>query len=159
MSQSAGAMASGWKNLISSSGHSGASPPLDALRRKLTKGLEVRAEQVEARRGEEVRAVVVVTDTGNIGELEAGIVCREFYDETVSSGEHSSRSTLNAVEYESWQPLQCMEGEYPVTLTIPAHAPYSYAGDCLSFRWEIVARGRKKLALDAQASQEVWVRP
>jgi len=152
-------MASGWKNLISSSGHSGSSPPLDALRRKLTKGLEVRAEQTEARRGDEVRAVVVVTDTGNIGELEAGIVCRELYDETVSSGENSSRCTLTNVEYEAWQALQCMEGEYAVTVTIPAHAPYSYAGDCLSFRWEIVARGRKKLALDAQASQEVWVRP
>ena len=158
MSESAGAMASGWKKLVSS-GHSSSSPPLDALRRKLTKGLEVRAEQTEARRGDEVRALVVVTDTGNIGELEAGIVCREFYDETVSTNDGSTRSTLNAVEYESWQPLQCMEGEYPVTLTIPAHAPYSYAGDCLSFRWEIVARGRKKLALDAQASQEVWVRP
>ena len=147
----------GWKNLRSS-GHATSGPTLDTLRRKLTKGLEVRVEQPEARRGDDVQAVVVVTEPEGLGELEVGIVCREFYDETVSSGEGSSRTTSNAVEYEAWQPMQCVRGEHAVTLTIPTEAPYSYAGDCLSFRWDVVARGRKRLALDAQASQEIAVR-
>ena len=84
-------------------------------------------------------------------------MCREFYDEIVSDSDSASRCTLDAVEYESWQPLQCVRGEHAVTLTVPGQAPYSYAGHCLSFRWEVVARGRKRMALDAQASQEIAV--
>jgi hypothetical protein len=147
----------GWRNL-KSSGQTTSGPTLDTLRRKLTKGLEVRVEQPEARRGGDVRAVVVVTEPGDLGDLEVGLVCREFYDETVSTADSSSRETLDAVEYEAWQPMQCVRGEHGVTLTIPEQAPYSYAGDCLSFRWEVVARGRKRMALDAQASQEIAVR-
>ena len=147
----------GWRNL-KSSGQATSGPTLDTLRRKLTKGLEVRVEQPEAHRGDDVRAVVVVTEPDGLGDLEVGLVCREFYDETVSTADSSSRATLDAVEYEAWQPIQCVRGEHGVTLTIPAQAPYSYAGDCLSFRWEVVARGRKRMALDAQASQEIAVR-
>jgi hypothetical protein len=42
---------------------------------------------------------------------------------------------------------------------VPAEAPFSYDGELLCFRWELVARGRRKHRLDAQARQEVSVLP
>ncbi len=47
----------------------------------------------------------------------------------------------------------------PGLATKPAHAPFSYEGSCLSFKWEVVARGRRARKLDARASQEISVRP
>ncbi len=150
-------MSPSWKKLIGSKGGS----PLDGLRKALTKGLEIRVEQPEARRGEDVRALVVVTEPDRLGQLEVGLVCAEYYDEQVRDhdmdGSNTHRTTSRAVEYEQWEHLDCVVGEHEVTLTIPAHAPYSYDGDCLSFRWEVVARGRKS-GLDAQAGQEIAVR-
>jgi hypothetical protein len=151
-----------WKNLVSSKGRSGGSP-LDVLRKKLTKGLEIRVDQPEARRGEQIGAVVVVTEPERLGQLEAGLVCTEHYDEEVSSsdadgGHSTSRSTSRAIEHEDWQLVECIAGEHRVSFTIPAHAPYSYEGDCLSFRWEVVARGRRS-GLDAQAAQGIAVHP
>lgn len=95
--------------------------------------------------------------------LEVGLVCPEHYDEEVrdhgmDGHDATRRTTSRAVEYEQWQHLDCVAGEHEVTLTIPAHAPYSYDGDCLSFRWEVVARGRKS-GLDGQAGQQIAVRP
>ena len=58
-----------------------------------------------------------------------------------------------------WQPLPSMAGEHSVRLAIPASAPFSYEGSCLSFHWEVVARGRRDRKLDARASQEISVRP
>jgi len=149
-----------WKKLASSGGYSW-SLSLDGLRNKLAKGLEVRVEQPEARRGDEIEALVVVTQPEEMGELEAGLVCTEFYDEETHSGNDggTSRTTSRATEYESWQPVQCVQGEHSVRFTIPPQGPFSYAGDCLSLKWEVVARGRRDRALDRRASQEISVHP
>jgi hypothetical protein len=151
---------SGWKKLLKS-GSVGFTPSLDGLRRKLTKGLEVRVDRAEARRGDEIDAVVVVSEPERLGEIEVSLVCTEYYDEeTHSSSEGgSTRTTSTAVAYESWQPVPGLQGEHGVRLTIPADAPFSYDGDCLSFRWEVVACGRKNRGLDARASQKIGVRP
>ncbi len=134
-------------------------PSLDGLRKKLTKGLEVRVDQPQAGRGEHVHAVVIVTEPERLGQLEVGLVCTEFYDEQVSSGEDgSSRTTFTATEHESWQPVQCVQGEHSVSFTIPTHVPYSYDGSYLSYKWEVVARGRRS-GLDAHAAQVIAVRP
>jgi len=153
--------ASVWKKLVSSGGYSW-SLSLDGLRRKLAKGLEVRVDQLEARRGDEIEALIVVTEPERLGELEAGLVCTEHYDETTSSGTDSGgtrRTTTKAVEHEQWQPLPGGLGEHSVRFTIPPQAPFSYEGSCLSFSWEVVARGRRTRKLDARASQEISVRP
>ncbi len=150
----------GWKKLVTTGSHSW-SPSLDGLRKKLAKGLEVRVDQPEVRRGEEIEALVVVAEPEGLGELEAGLVCTEHYDEEVHTGSDSgtSRMTCDAVEHEAWQPLPSMAGEHSVRLAVPANAPFSYEGSCLSFRWEVVARGRRDRKLDARASQEISVRP
>ena len=149
-----------WKKLAGSGGYSW-SLSLDGLRNKLAKGLEVRVEQPEARRGDEIEAVVVVTQPEEMGELEAGLVCTELYDEETHSGSDggASRTTSKATEYESWQPVQCLQGEHSVRFTIPPQGPFSYSGDCLSLKWEVVARGRRDRALDRRASQEISVHP
>jgi len=46
-----------------------------------------------------------------------------------------------------------------VRLPIPPEAPFSYDGDCLSFRWKVVARGRRKRRLDAQVKRDITVLP
>ena len=46
-----------------------------------------------------------------------------------------------------------------VRLAIPADAPFSYEGTCLSFKWELVARGHKSRGLDAQARSDLSVLP
>ena len=134
---------------------------LDGLRSKLTKGLEVRVEQPEARRGEEIDALVVVTDPERLGDLEVGLVCTEHYDEEVRTGNQgqTSRTTSEAKAHEAWQPLPSEPGEHAVRLAIPADAPFSYAGGCLSFTWEVVARGRRERALDRRAGHDISVRP
>ena len=136
--------------------------PLDLVRRKLTSGLEVTADRSEARRGEQIEARVTVAEPEQLGDVEVGLVCTEYYDVLVPSagGEHSSsqRSTAEATEYETWLPVPAVQGEHSVRLTIPPQAPFSYQGTCLSFRWEIVARGRRR-GLDAQARPELGVRP
>lgn len=137
-------------------------PSLDGLRKKLTKGLAVRVEQPEARRGEEIQAVVTIVDLAGLGTLEVGLVCVEHYDEETYTGGESggaSRTTSTSTQHEQWQPLPSQQGEHSVRFTIPQQGPFSYEGSCLSLTWEVVARGARKRALDAKASQEITVRP
>jgi len=150
---------SGWQKLTRSGSFSW-SLSLDGLRSKLAKGLEVRVDEPEARRGDEIAALVVVSEPERLGELEVGLVCTEHYDEEIHTGNQgaTTRTTSKAVAHEAWQPLQGA-GEHSVRLAIPPDAPFSYAGSCLSFRWEVVARGRRDRALDARASHEISVRP
>jgi hypothetical protein len=138
--------------------------PLDALRRRLTGGLDVSASDQSVRRGGEVEALVTVSNPRKLGDLEVGIVCTEYYDEedTTSDGDGStttSRSTADDIAHESWSPLESVMGVQSIRFTIPADAPFSYSGECLSFKWEVVARGRKSRRLDAQAKAEFSVLP
>lgn len=137
---------------------------LDRLRRMLTSGLQVEVGEQDVHRGEEIEALVTVSRSRGLGELEVGPVCTESYDYldmwTDSDGEQQqSRKTAEAVAYEAWQPLESVMGAQSVRLRVPPEAPFSYRGECLSFKWEVVARGHKKHALDTQAAQEVSVLP
>lgn len=147
---------SGWKKLVQT-GSTSWTPSLDGLRKKLTKGLEIRVDQPEARRGDEIAALVVVSDPPP-DDLEVGLVCTEHYDEDSHDAESTSRITSTAIAHEAWQPLPGA-GEHSVRLAIPPGAPFSYEGSCLSFRWEVVARGRRDRGLDALTSSEISVRP
>jgi hypothetical protein len=138
--------------------------PLDALRRRLTRGLEVTAGDQSVRRGAEVEALVTISGAGKLGDVQVGVVCTEYYDEedTTSTGNGStstSRSTSDDVAHESWSRVESVTGVQSVRFTIPADAPFSYSGECLSFRWEVVARGHRSRRLDAQARNEFAVLP
>jgi hypothetical protein len=143
--------------------------PLDLLRKLLTKGLQVDVGQPEARRGAEVEALVTISSPRGLGDVEVGLVCTEYYDEETSSTTSSStgsngytstsRTTSSEVAHQAWLPVESSAGVQSVRLAIPAEAPFSYKGHCLSFKWEVVARGRRSRRLDAQARQEISVLP
>jgi hypothetical protein len=142
--------------------------PLDLVRKKLTSGLQVDAAEGPVRRGGEVEALVTISDPAKAGSVEVGLVCTEYFDEDVeqtyrdSDGVQqmqSSRETLEATAHEQWRPLESAAGVQSVRFTIPEKAPFSYEGDCLSFRWEVVARGRRHQRLDALTATTISVDP
>jgi hypothetical protein len=152
-----------WQKLLRTGSISWTVHPLDFLRRRLTSGLEVGASDQAARRGDEVEALVTISSARGLGDVEVGLVCTEFYDEvttsTDSQGTHTSRTTSDATAYEAWLPVESAAGVQSVRFTIPPEAPFSYTGGCLSFKWEVVARGRRRHRLDAQARRDVSVLP
>jgi hypothetical protein len=134
--------------------------PLDFVRQRRTRGLQVDAGEHEVRRGEEVEALVTISSPEGLGDLEVGLVCTEYYDEESTDHEgDTSRATVVAIAHEDWRPVEEVTGVQNVRLAIPADAPFSYEGACLSFKWELVARGHKSRGLDAQAKRELSVLP
>jgi hypothetical protein len=133
--------------------------PIDGLRRWRTRGaLEVGAIQREVRRGEELDARVTIASSS--GAVEVGLVCTELYAAAVSDGDGGRRrGTAAATAYEAWLPVETTLGLHGVRLTVPSHAPFSYEGELLCYRWEVVARGRRKRRLDAQARHAISVLP
>jgi hypothetical protein len=138
--------------------------PLDFLRKRLAKGLQVGASRQELRRGEQVDALVTILSARGLGQVEVGLVCTELYDHKDTSTDYegktqSSRATSAAIAHEAWLPVENTPGVQSVGFTVPPEAPFSYEGSCLSFKWEVVARGRRRRRLDALARQEVSVLP
>jgi hypothetical protein len=112
------------------------------------------------RRGGELDARVTIAGRGRLGEVEVGLVCTEFYECEISDSDGTqSRGTSSATAHEAWLPVEGAPGVHSVRLTVPAEAPFSYEGELLCFTWEVVARGRRKHRLDAQARYEISVLP
>jgi hypothetical protein len=133
--------------------------PIDLLRRRLTRGLQLSVAAQEVRRGDEVEAFVTITNTRALSNVEVGLVCTEYYAHYGKGVDPPGRALTYATAHETWRPVDCTPGVQHVRLRIPTEAPFSYEGDCLSFRWEIVARGRRRRRLDAQASHDISVLP
>jgi hypothetical protein len=134
--------------------------PADALRRRMTEGLDISASDDEVRRGADVEALVTISKPTELGDLQVGVVCTEYYDENATDYEgKTSRCTSEACAHEAWLPVDSLTGVQSVRLPIPLAAPFSYEGSCLSFRWEVVARGHRSRRLDAQARNEFSVLP
>jgi hypothetical protein len=136
--------------------------PIDHLRRRANRGrLRVELSGPEVRRGGELDARVTIADSRGLADVEMGLVCTEFYACRMSGhGDGGGgRGTSSATAYEAWLPVDGRPGVHAVRVTVPAEAPFSYDGELLCFKWELVARGRRKRRLDAQARQEVVVRP
>jgi hypothetical protein len=140
------------------------SRPLAFIRRWLTSGLEIGASMGEVRRGEEFEVLVTVPSNSKLIGIDVGLVCTELYDEesshTDSDGHtHTSRQTSRAIAYEAWLPVEIASGVQNVRLAIPGPAPFSYEGECLSFEWEIVARGRRRRGIDLESGRKLAVLP
>ena len=132
--------------------------PLEALRHRATRGLQVRASRQEVARGEQFDAVVTVSEP-NLADLEVGVVCTGYFA-AQTYGEHGpTRTTSQAILYEGWLPTEPVVGVQTVLFQVPAKAPFSYDGDVVSFKWEVVARGRRQRRLDARATDRLWVLP
>jgi hypothetical protein len=123
-------------------------------------GLVVDAPRTEMRRGEEVEVLVTVTSARRLGEVQAGVVCTERYDETDTDSQgRSTRTTSEATAHEAWIPIASGTGTQSVHLAIPPEAPFSYEGSCLSFRWQVAARIHRPLRLDAEVRRRISVLP
>jgi hypothetical protein len=147
--------------------------PIDYLRRRGTRGLQVGASDQEVRRGEDLDARVTISGSGGLGEVEVGLICTEFYESDVRDSDAGrsrgsdvsdsdagrSRGTSSATAHEAWLPVDSTPGVHSVRLTVPAEGPFSYEGELLCFKWEVVARGRRKGRLDAQARHQISVLP
>lgn len=135
---------------------------LEALRRRLTRGLEVAASDQVVHRGGEVEALLTISSSRKLGDVEVGVVCTEYYDEEeknyTNGSTSTSRVTRDEIAHETWTPVETVSGVQSLRFTVPPDAPFSYSGECLSFKWEVVARGRKR-GLDAQARSEFSVLP
>jgi hypothetical protein len=121
---------------------------------RFARGLEVAVQRDAVRRGERVAAVA----TGD-GPVEVGLVCMEHYDvwREGAADDSRSRSTVSAVVWQAWEPAAHAALGQRVELAVPADAPYSYEGDCVSFAWSVCVRrgGEKRVAPPAP----VWVEP
>jgi hypothetical protein len=134
--------------------------PIDYLRRRITRGLQVDATDRPVRRGEQLHARVMIARPKRLGDVEVGLVCTELFASAVSDSKGGRRrGTASATAHEAWLPVVSTPGVHSVRLAVPAHAPFSYEGELVSFTWAVVARGRRKRRLDAQARHEIAVLP
>jgi hypothetical protein len=69
------------------------------------------------------------------------------------------RGTASATAHEAWLPIPSTPGVHSVRLAVPPRAPFSYDGELVCITWEVVARGRRKRWLGAQARYEITVLP
>jgi hypothetical protein len=116
-------------------------------------GLELQVERQELRRGDGVAAAA-----SGEGELEIGLLCTQSFDVLRRiSDESRSRVTDTASVWQQWVPAPHAALGQRVELALPADGPYSYEGDCVSLRWEVVVRrvGEKRVAEPVP----VWVEP
>lgn len=124
-------------------------------------GLDIESAQDEVHRGEEVEALVSISRLEGLANVEVGIVCTEyFYEEdswTDSEGQtHTSTKITEAVGHEAWLPVENAPGVQSARFTIPQDAPASAPG---MFKWEVIARARRRRRLDAVARREISVLP
>lgn len=123
--------------------------------------VELRVEPADLRRGERLDVRVEPRDGVQVPEgVEVGLVCLEAYDVETTDGEgHTTRATREATEHEEWRALGAGGWGTTLAFEIPAEAPYSYAGDCLSYSWQVEARRPRSLRHDPRRITPIWVRP
>jgi hypothetical protein len=94
-----------------------------------------------------------------VARLEFGLVCTEFYDvETTDARGNTSRTTRQVDAHVDWRPFTGGPAQTE-RFMIPADAPYSYRGDCVSYVWRASARLPKRLRFDRAENVPLLVRP
>jgi hypothetical protein len=127
-------------------------------RHPLLEGVALSSTPETLRRGDEV--TVAVTQRPASGRMDVGIGCDERFDTEVRTyskgGGVTIRETGVKAFHEDWQAFA--DGQ-TFTFRIPADAPYSYEGDCLSYAWRISARVPRRGRKDARYDVPIWVEP
>lgn len=121
----------------------------------LTSGAE------EYSRGQTVQARLRVADAAKLADdTEVGLVCMEYYDTEVSTGQgQRSRGTREAVVWETWQAVDSAQQIQELAFTVPPDAPFSHEGDAISFGWRLSARENRRARVDPRTDEPVWVHP
>ncbi len=134
--------------------------------------LAMRPSTDEPRRGEDLVVTLSVADPSKLrgDRLEVGLECIERYDYRQhqssgsggvgsSGGSSSRRVTRRDTVFAQWLPAQRSSAGETFTFPIPADAPFSHEGDCLSFSWMLTARERVPNGIDTRLDHPIWVRP
>jgi hypothetical protein len=120
--------------------------------------VKVEVERAELKRGEDVLVRVEVSERAS-DRLELGLVCTEYYDkQTRDAKGNTNRTTAEAVAFADWRP-QSAGPVQSVRFTIPAEAPYSFRGNCVSYVWRVSAREPRRLRFDPATNVHLVVRP
>jgi hypothetical protein len=112
------------------------------------------------RRGEPVDVAIGIRDGAHTGvRLRVGVFCLERYDVEESDEHGTDRVTREDHVHEEWREVAASEAQQGLSFTVPAEAPYSYEGSCLSFEWHAEALEIARMRPDAVASCAFEVRP
>lgn len=139
-----------------------------ALRRRrrprLAEHIGVSTASDTVRRGEEVAVRLEIADLDRVAEhLELGLVCTVWYDryERVGRGTDSrpSRIINERTAYEEWRSVSPGQRVQSVSFQVPANAPFSHEGSCLSFAWRVSAREPAAMRADPVRDHALWVSP
>jgi hypothetical protein len=124
------------------------------------RGITVRLSRSDVRRASDVEVTVEVARPEKmVARLEFGLVCTEFYDvETTDARGNTSRTTRAVDAHADWRPFTGGPAQTE-RFAIPADAPYSYRGDCVSYVWRASARLPKRLRFDRAENAPLLVRP
>ena len=136
------------------------------LGRRYRRKLRPRSDTVEiavagdVRRGGQVDVAITIRDGAHTGvRLRVGVLCLERYDVEEESKNSTRRVTREDFAHEEWREVSASEAQQGLTFAVPAEAPYSYQGSCLSFEWHAEALEIARLRPDAVASCTFEVRP
>ena len=126
------------------------------------RGTSVTVDRVDLRRGEAV-SVAVTAERRDGDRLQVGMVCLERYDTEVRvfTGAASAvrRETAEGPVHEEWHAIPSTGPDQAFTFRIPAEAPYSYEGECVSYVWLLTVRSVKPRRKDPRLEEPLWVRP
>lgn len=126
------------------------------------RGTRLSAGGVDFRRGDEMAVTCKARRTSD-DRLEIGIACDERYDtetRVYSRGVSTVvRQTGETTVHEEWHAVPAGAAAHTVTFRVPADAPYSFEGSCLSYTWRISARAVRRLRKDARHDEPIWVEP
>lgn len=126
------------------------------------KHLHLSVTNPDVQRGAEVVVNLEIARPEKVGdELELGLVCTEYYDVQTTDGRgNKSRATRPEVAYEDWRPQQGLSSnQTSVRFQVPADAPFSYRGHCLSYVWRVSAREPLRGRFDRAVNLPLVVRP
>lgn len=139
-----------WKQLLH---------PIDSLRERMTDMIDIGVSDETVLRGQELDAVVTISDATGLSSLEVGLVCMEYYACEVSGEDGPGKGVTSGIAYESWTGIDATVAGHAVHLTVPLTAPFSFRGNNVVFEWEVVARGARKRRLDVRTRHAIAVLP
>jgi hypothetical protein len=124
------------------------------------RGVTLTLSSDAVRRGSAVDLRVEVANPDKMtARLEFGLTCAEYYDvETTDGRGNSSRSTRQVDAFTDWRPFTGGPSQSE-RFVIPADAPFSYRGDCVSYVWRASARLPKRMRFDRSENLPIVVRP
>ena len=124
------------------------------------RGVTLTLSSDDVRRGANIDIRLEVSNPDRmLNRLEFGLICKEYYDvETTDARGNSSRSTREVTAHADWRPFTSGPSQSERFL-IPATAPYSYRGDCVSYVWRASARMPKRMRFDRAENVTLLVRP